>query len=150
MPSCEGGGHYRAMLLKIAMTLREPACEGRKGGVNGAKSRQQPQALQLIKSMVISKPEQQVVEIEGDREGIHAFEDEKTGFTWRDHTPSSGRRTIRRHAALGKKRSHLRSTPRPGLDPASDEDAISRWGELAEFSGRANDAAAQIVTNSKA
>jgi len=33
------------------------------------------------------------------------------------------------------------------LDPGSDEDAVSGWGGLAEFSGRANDAVAHMVAN---
>lgn len=34
------------------------------------------------------------------------------------------------------------------LDPASDQNAISGWGGLSEFSGRANDAVAHLVANS--
>lgn len=36
------------------------------------------------------------------------------------------------------------------LDPGSDEDAISGWGGLSEFSGRANDAVAYLAANPKA
>jgi hypothetical protein len=36
------------------------------------------------------------------------------------------------------------------LDPGSEEDAINGWGGLSEFSGRANDAVASLVANSKA
>lgn len=34
------------------------------------------------------------------------------------------------------------------LDPASDENAVSGWGGLSEFSGRANEAVAHLVANS--
>ena len=35
------------------------------------------------------------------------------------------------------------------LDPSSEEESISGWGGLSEFSGRANDAVAHLVANSK-